>query len=184
MATSHCTSTLYRLQNNQYLPISNNDIINQAKSLINQRFRKGCTMQSAANLWDYLQLHFFSEKNELFGCLFLDNQKKIIAIKKLFYGTVNSARVHPRIVLQHCLTYNACGIIPIHNHPSGFSQSSWADMLITNQLNLVLGYINVKVLDHIIIGVSVYSTELEKKSSENNIDQYIDDMRYLEHKND
>lgn len=107
---------------------------------------------------NYLLSHFPNIKHESFACLLLDNNHKLIQFKTLFTGTINQAQVYPRIVAQTCLKYNAAAIILAHNHPSGSMRPSESDKVITRKLISTLELIDVRVLDHFIIGKNdVYS---------------------------
>ncbi|MGR4166020.1 DNA repair protein RadC [Klebsiella pneumoniae] len=81
-----------------------------------------------------------------------NSQNGVIAFEELFQGTINSVTVHPRIVLQRALHHNAAAVVLAHNHPSAFTEPSQADKLITERLAQVLGMVDVKVLDHLIVG--------------------------------
>jgi DNA repair protein RadC len=89
---------------------------------------------------------------EVFCCLFLDNRHRLIAFEELFRGTIDRAGVHPREVLRQTLLHNAAAVIFAHNHPSGVLEPSQADELITRRLKEALALLDVRVLDHFIIG--------------------------------
>lgn len=89
---------------------------------------------------------------EVFACLFLDNRHRIIAFEELFTGTIDGASVHPREVIRRSLFHNAAAVIFAHNHPSGVSEPSQADKNITRRLADALGLIDIRVLDHFVIG--------------------------------
>ncbi len=89
---------------------------------------------------------------EVFGVLFLDNAHRVIAFEELFYGTINGASVYPRVVLQRALVHNAAAVIFAHNHPSGIAEPSSADRQITDTLCKVLSMVDIRVLDHFVIG--------------------------------
>lgn len=101
---------------------------------------------------NYLLSHFPHTHHESFACLLLDNNHKLIQFKTLFTGTINQAQVYPRTVAQTCLKYNAAALILAHNHPSGSLIASESDRLITRKLISTLELIDVRVLDHFIIG--------------------------------
>ena len=105
----------------------------------------------------YLRLHFGGLDHEIFGCLFLDNRHRLIAVEQLFRGTVDGACVHPREVVKAAIQHGAVALILVHNHPSGEASSSHADELITRRLKEALALIDVRVLDHLIIGERIYS---------------------------
>jgi DNA repair protein RadC len=89
--------------------------------------------------------------HEVFGVLHLDNRHRLIAVEKLFRGTIASASVHPREVAKAALMQNAPAVVLFHNHPSGFTEPSAADELITRRLKEALALIDVRVLDHLIV---------------------------------
>ncbi|MBA1445561.1 MAG: DNA repair protein RadC [Chromatiales bacterium] len=100
----------------------------------------------------YLQLSLAGCKNEVFGCFFLDNRHRLIAEEKLFFGTIDGASVHPRVVVQRTLELNAAAVILWHNHPSGIAEPSQSDQQITNRLKDALALVDVRVLDHLVVG--------------------------------
>lgn len=101
-------------------------------------------------------------RRELFFCLFLDNQHRLIASEVLFEGTVNASAVYPREVVLRALEHNAAALIFAHNHPSGVAEPSAADIAITKRLVTALALIDVRVLDHIIVGDSCTSSLAER----------------------
>jgi DNA repair protein RadC len=115
-------------------------------------------MRSAAALPDpqtsarYLKARLCGYPYEVFACLFLDNRHRVIAFEELFRGSIDGASVHPREVVRRCLAHNAAAVILAHNHPSGTAEPSRDDRMITLRLRDTLGLIDVRVLDHIVIG--------------------------------
>jgi DNA repair protein RadC len=100
----------------------------------------------------YLTLRLRSYPYEVFACLFLDNRHRVIAFEELFTGTIDGASVHPRELVRRTLFHNAAAVIFAHNHPSGVAEPSQADKGITRRLSDALALIDVRVLDHFIIG--------------------------------
>ena len=101
--------------------------------------------------------HFLSARlrglrHEVFAILFLDNQHRLIAFEELFRGTLDACSVHPRQVVERALHLNAAAVILAHNHPSGVAEPSGADRHITDRLRDALGLIEVRVLDHLVVG--------------------------------
>lgn len=92
------------------------------------------------------------QAREIFACLFLDNQHQIIRYEEIFHGTIDCATVYPREIIVRALKYHAAAVILAHNHPSGNPQPSQADQNITNHLCQALDLIDIRVLDHLIIG--------------------------------
>jgi len=100
----------------------------------------------------YLQLRLHHYPYEVFSCIFLDNRHRIISYEELFRGTIDGASVHPREVVRHAIHHNAAAVIFAHNHPSGIAEPSHADEAITKRLKQALGLVDIRVLDHIIVG--------------------------------
>jgi DNA repair protein RadC len=105
----------------------------------------------------FLLMRMRDYKKEVFACLFLDTKNHVIKYEELFAGTLNSAEVHPREVVKQALKHNANAVILAHNHPSGVSKPSSADIEITHTLRDALLLVDIKVLDHFIIGNEVTS---------------------------
>ena len=100
----------------------------------------------------YLKSRLCGYPYEVFACLFLDNRHRVIAFEELFRGSIGGANVHPREVVRRCLVHNAASLILAHNHPSGVNEPSQDDRTITLRLRDALALIDVRVLDHIIVG--------------------------------
>jgi len=92
--------------------------------------------------------------HEVFACLFLDNRHRVIAFEELFRGTIDGASVHPREVVKRTLHHNAAAVILAHNHPSGVAEPSRADIQLTRRLTEALALVDIRVLDHLVIGDS------------------------------
>jgi len=104
---------------------------------------------------DYLRARIGAHPYEVFACLFLDQRHRVIAFEELFRGSIDGASVHPREVLRRCLFHNAAAVILAHNHPSGVAEPSQADRDITTELKRALALIDVRVLDHFIVGSGI-----------------------------
>ncbi len=103
----------------------------------------------------YLSAQLRGYSHEVFACLFLDNKHRIIKLEELFQGTIDGASVYPREVAKRALHHNAAAVIFAHNHPSGVSEPSQADKHITDKLKQALMLLDIRVLDHFIIGDGV-----------------------------
>ena len=101
---------------------------------------------------DYFRARLRGYPHEVFACLFMDTHHRMIAFEELFRGSIDSAEVHPREVVRRCLAHNAAAVILGHNHPSGIAEASAADIAITRRLRDALMLIDVRVLDHFIVG--------------------------------
>lgn len=134
---------------------SENAAIRRAIMILEHRLQDGLgneTMTSPGAVSDYLRLKLASYKYEVFACLLLDNQHRVIAFEELFRGTIDGASVHPREVVRAAIKHNAAAVIFSHNHPSGLAEPSAADIRITSRLKDAMALIDVRVLDHIIVG--------------------------------
>jgi DNA repair protein RadC len=99
---------------------------------------------------------------EVFACLFLDTRHRVISYEELFQGTIDGASVHPREVLRRALQHNAAAVILAHNHPSGVAEPSDADRRITTRLKDALALVDIRVLDHIVIGDQLATSFAER----------------------
>jgi DNA repair protein RadC len=100
----------------------------------------------------YLSACLRDESREVFACLFLDSQHRVICYQPLFFGTIDAASVYPREVVKACLSFHAAAVIFAHNHPSGVAEPSQADRRITDRLRDALALVDIRVLDHFVVG--------------------------------
>jgi len=117
-----------------------------------QTMSAGDAFNSPAETRRFLQYHLGSQRREVFSCLFLDSQNRVLRCEDLFYGTLDGAAVYPREVAVRALQAGAAAVIFAHNHPSGVAEPSAADRRITQRLCSALGLLDIRVLDHIIVG--------------------------------
>ena len=116
------------------------------------RLRRDVALASPADTRDYLKARLRAYPHEVFACLFLDNRHRVICFEELFTGTIDGASVHPREVVRRAIYHNAAALIFAHNHPSGVAEPSHSDRQITQRLQDALGLIDVRVLDHLVVG--------------------------------
>ncbi|CZV55842.1 MULTISPECIES: JAB domain-containing protein [Enterobacteriaceae] len=134
------------------------NIIRQADAIIAGKITTTDFITGADAARSLLRFRLAAEQRESFCAFFLNCHNGVIAFEELFKGTISSVTVHPRIVLQRALHHNAAAVVLAHNHPSANTAPSQADKLITERLAQVLGMVDVKVLDHLIVGGSdIYS---------------------------
>ena len=112
----------------------------------------GETFSNPEQTREYLSMKLRSYPYEVFACLYLDNHHRLISFDKLFFGTIDSTQVHAREVIRAAIKHNAAAVIFSHNHPSGIAEPSQADIDLTQELKKALTLIDVRVLDHMIIG--------------------------------
>lgn len=127
-------------------------VLEMGKRHLQETLERGISLQNPDQTKNYLVSQLREYPHEVFACLFLDNRHRIIRFDKLFQGTINGASVHPREVVKQALHHNAAAVILAHNHPSGVAEPSQADQQITQLLKQALDLVDVRVLDHIIVG--------------------------------
>lgn len=143
-----------RVESNTHPAAQTDDwIIRQAIALLERRiFRAGALLSAPADVCDYLRLKLTGEPNEIFAVIFLDSRHQVLSYEPLFHGTIDQTSVFPRVVVQRALATNAAAIILAHQHPSGCTEPSTADRAITSRLKSALELVDVRVLDHFIVG--------------------------------
>jgi len=136
------------------ISVQNEDwIIQQAIVLLERRvFKAGPRLERPAAVRDYLRVKLVAEPNEIFVVVFMNSMHDVLAVEPMFHGTINATSVYPRVVLQRALQLNAAAVIFAHQHPSGTTEPSNADRVLTEQLKTALALIDVRVLDHFVIG--------------------------------
>lgn len=153
MNTTTCSSQASKpeAQGFSYTP-AEKVILQQAAFIIEERFQRQDSYCSPESVMSYLQCQLAHEEREVFALMLLDNQHRLIRYLPMFYGTIDSASVYPREVVKAALQANAAAVILAHNHPSGVSEPSDSDRRITDKLVKALNLIDVRVLDHIVVG--------------------------------
>jgi DNA repair protein RadC len=123
-----------------------------SKRYLRQCLQRGDALSNPQDTRNYLLSELGGRSYEVFACLFLDNKNRVIKFEEMFMGTIDSANVYPREILKRALQHNAAAVILAHNHPSGVAEPSQADIAITKRLKEVLNLVDIRVLDHLIIG--------------------------------
>ncbi|WP_434583647.1 RadC family protein [Klebsiella sp. R390] len=127
--------------------------IREALTLLERQLREpGASFTSSNAVRDWLRLQLTTQEREVFTALFLDNQNRLIAHETLFSGTINHTQVHPREVVKSALKHNAAAILVAHCHPSGRAEPSDADRRITERLKQALDLVDIRLLDHLVVG--------------------------------
>lgn len=127
-------------------------VLEMARRHLAEKLHRQSALESPLVVRDYLKSMLRHEPHEVFGCLFLDTKHRVLAFEVLFQGSIDSTTVYPRQVLKRTLAHNAAAVILCHNHPSGISEPSPADRVVTRRLQEALELIDVRVLDHFIVG--------------------------------
>jgi DNA repair protein RadC len=112
----------------------------------------GRMMNAPSQSRDFFRTQLEFRKAEAFGIAYLDNRHRLMSFEIAFHGTIDGASVHPREVVRRALEHNCAAVIFAHNHPSGVAEPSQADELITRRLRDALGLVDIRVLDHLVVG--------------------------------
>ena len=129
-------------------------VIELARRALKEEVRRQHLLDSPPRVRDYLRLRLGRLPHEVFAALFLDAQNRLIDDEELFRGTLTQTSVYPREVVKRALARNAAAVIFAHNHPSGVAEPSQADRLLTEALRKALDTVDVKVLDHFVVGAA------------------------------
>jgi len=145
-----------RIKSKQYYtfqePITADHILGKAAEILSTQYLNNDVFTNPKATKDYLSYKLGGYEKEVFAVMMLGSQHQLIEFKELFFGTIDGASVYPREVVKAVLEVNAAAVIFAHNHPSGNSEPSQADKDITKRLSDALGLIDVRVLDHIVVG--------------------------------
>lgn len=129
--------------------------VNAALAVLERKLRKpGAVFKSPDATRSFLRVKLENLEHEVFACLFLDNRHRLILYEELFRGTIDGAAVYPREVVKAALNHNAAAVIFSHNHPSGMASPSNADFSLTKRLKAALELVDIRVLDHMVVGAS------------------------------
>lgn len=127
-------------------------VLEMARRHLREEMDRGEALNSPEHTRDFLKAQLRGYHREVFACLFLDNRHRVIRFEELFLGTVDGTSVHPREVVKQALAINAVAVILAHNHPSGINEPSDADRQLTRRLQQALSLVDIRLLDHFIIG--------------------------------
>ena len=127
-------------------------VLEMVRRYLHENLRRGDALRNPADTRNYLSAQLRGRDHEVFACLFLDTRHRVIAFEEVFRGTIDGASVHPREIVKLALAHNAAAVILAHNHPSGVSEPSQADIRLTGRLRDSLALVDVRVLDHLIVG--------------------------------
>ncbi|WAH62224.1 DNA repair protein RadC (plasmid) [Pseudomonas silvicola] len=133
-------------------------IVDKARDILMAHMRKaGVSLESPEAVRRYLELELMNEPNEWFCVIMLDTRHRVITFERLFQGSISTASVYPRVIVQRALSENAAALIIAHNHPSGCPQPSQADRVLTARIKEALSLVEISLLDHFVVGQGVYS---------------------------
>ncbi|MGD8567271.1 MAG: DNA repair protein RadC [Gammaproteobacteria bacterium] len=126
--------------------------VEMSRRYLAEQMQRGDALQNPDDTRQYLMARMRDHHQEVFACLYLDNRHRVISFDEMFHGTINMASVHPREIVRRALKHNASAVIFTHNHPSGVAEPSHADRDLTTQLQKALALVEVRVLDHVVVG--------------------------------
>ena len=127
-------------------------VLELSRRALSQQLKEREVLASPEEVKQFLQLHLGGKPHEVFAVMFLDVRHRLVAMEELFRGTLTQASVYPREVVLRALHHHAAAVVLAHNHPSGSVQPSPADEAITRTLKAALALVDVRVLDHVIVG--------------------------------
>jgi DNA repair protein RadC len=149
--TEHAERLLVQDEIDGLRPATATEIIHAARRAMTHRVRRGVVLDSPRTVREFLALKLGTLEHEVFAVLLLDNRHRLIEYVELFRGTIDGASVHPREVVKLALARNAAALVLAHPHPSGATEPSQADELITRRLREALALVDIRVVDHIIV---------------------------------
>jgi DNA repair protein RadC len=135
-------------------PLTPDQVLEKASEIMLERLVRQGKLSSPQDTRNYLTAQLGPKEHEVFLVLFLDNQNQLLASEEMFRGTINAASVYPREIVKAALQHNAAAVILAHNHPSGEPEPSQADRSLTERLLAALSLVDIRVLDHLVIGGS------------------------------
>ncbi|MGH8062561.1 MAG: RadC family protein [Pseudoxanthomonas sp.] len=146
------SSLFLRDERGQYLPATPEQILEIARRVVDLQVRDGMLFSSPAVVKSFLGTKLAGYEREVFVMLSLDTRHRFLDFVELFHGTIDGAEVHPREVVKRALGCNSAAVIVAHNHPSGDAEPSAADRAVTARLKQALALVDIRLLDHFVVG--------------------------------
>ena len=156
------TTGLHRLTSDGFVPVPDQDVIGAALAVLSAQVSRSKTLNSPRAVREFLAIRYANLEHEVFTVIFLDNRNRVIACEDLFRGTIDGASVYPREVVKAALSHNAAACLLAHPHPSGIAEPSQADEFITRRLRDALALVDIRLVDHIVIGGGNFTSLAEK----------------------
>ena len=141
-----------RSPNRRYEVADAEQVLDAARQIVDARMQRGMSFADPGVAGDFFSDRLASREREVFAAVMLDTRHRLIEYAELFFGTIDGAEVHPREVVRRAMRCNASAIIVAHNHPSGSTEPSAADRAVTARLKQALALVDVRLLDHMIVG--------------------------------
>jgi len=153
MSSSSFVSPLFvRDTRGRYRPANADQIVEAARQVVDQRMQRGMLIADPASAGKFFRDKLAGLQREVFAAVFLDTRHRLIDYAELFFGSVDGAEVHPREVVRQALLLNAAAVVVAHNHPSGEPEPSVADRALTARMKQALSLVDVRLLDHFVVG--------------------------------
>jgi DNA repair protein RadC len=147
----------YAHESDSYREVTREELLEAARTTLAARFRRGRCVPNPRAVMEFLHAQLAPLEHEVFCILWLDNRHRVIQFDQMFRGTIDGASVHPREVVKQGLALNAAACILAHGHPSGIAEPSDADQAITQRLRDALSLVEIRLLDHVIVGETCVS---------------------------
>ena len=160
--TSFDSPLFVRDQRRRYRPANADQVIEAARQVVDQRMQRGTSFSDPSVARGFFRDKLAGLEREVFAVVFLDSRHRMIDYAELFFGTIDGAAVHPREVVRQALLHNAGALLIAHNHPSGSPEPSAADRALTARLKQALALIDVRLLDHIVVGGAMTTSLAER----------------------
>ncbi len=157
MSSSFVSSLYVRDSRRRYQPATAEQILDAARQVAESRLQRGIALSDPSVARQFLSVRLAALEHEVFVAILLDTRHRVLEFVELFRGTVDGAEVHPREVVKVALAANAAALIVAHNHPSGSPEPSAADRAVTSRLKQALALVDIRLLDHFIVGETVVS---------------------------
>ena len=141
-----------RGQRRRYKVANAEEILEAARAVVGERMQRGSSFSDPKTAWDFCRDKLAWQEREVFAVAFLETRHRLVEYRELFHGTIDGAEVHPREVAREAIRCNAAAVIVGHNHPSGSTEPSAADRVVTARLKQALALVDVRLLDHVVVG--------------------------------
>ena len=145
-----------------YRKLTTNDIVSMYKTIIKNKYRRGKALSKPQDAIELFQSILLDQDREVFIVLYLDNRHRVIEVVEEFHGTIDQSAVYPRVIAEHALKRSAAACIVGHNHPSGCGDPSESDRAITRRLKTALSCLDIRLLDHFVIGAENVTSLAER----------------------
>jgi len=156
------TTGLHKQTSQGFVAVADRDVIDAELAVLSAQVSRVNTLNSPRAVREFLAIRYANLEHEVFTVIFLDNRNRVIACEDLFRGTIDGASVYPREVVKAALSHNASACLLAHPHPSGIAEPSQADEFITRRLRDALALVDIRLVDHVVIGGGNFTSLAER----------------------